>query len=140
MAYQVDDLTQLKHLLEFGDRFLGITDAHDERITALDGKILVGTKAEWAEKATTIPEKGTIIIYSDYATVNDALDVPYDVPNFKVGDGNAYLVDLPFSQDDLRAAIAAHIADDTRHLTPDDRTKLASSVSVSVDGSNLIFA
>ena len=138
MAYQVEDLTRLKHLLEFGSRFLNITDSHNERITALENGqsgILVGTTAEWGAKPTFIPDAGTVIIYSDYASVDDK-----DVPNFKVGDGNAYLVDLPFSQDDLRAVVAAHIADNSKHLSAEDRTKLNDSVSVSVDGSNLIFS
>lgn len=138
MAYQVEDLTRLKHLLELGERILTITDAHNERITALEnaeGGILFGTTAEWQAKPTFIPAAGTIVIYTDYANLNDK-----DVPNFKVGDGNAYLVDLPFSQDDLRAVVAAHIADNTRHLTPEDRTKIEDSVSVEVSGNNLIFS
>ena len=138
MAYQVEDLTRLKHLLEFGERFLNITDSHNERITALEngqGGILVGTTAEWEANPTFVPDAGTIIIYTDYAVLDDK-----DVPNFKVGDGNAYLVDLPFSQDDLRAVVAAHIADNNRHLTAEDRTKLSESVTVSVNGNNLIFS
>lgn len=90
---------------------------------AVNDRILCGTTAEWNAKPSYVPEAGTIVIYSDYAAADNA-----DIPNFKVGDGNAYLIDLPFSQDDLRSLIAAHIADTSKHLSNDDRTKLEDSV------------
>lgn len=138
MAYQVEDLTRLKHLLEFGERFLGITDSHDSRIAALEAGTLhgiyYGTKEYWRTQTSFVPEAGAIVIYSDYATVDGEF-----VPNFKVGDGMAYVVDLPFSQDDLRDALLQHINDNSRHLNEQDREKLENSVTVSVSGTNLIF-
>ena len=138
MAYQVEDLVQLKHLLDYGSRFLGITDAHDERLERLENAhiqgIYFGTKEYWRTQTSFVPEAGAIVIYSDYATLDGEF-----VPNFKVGDGMAYVVDLPFSQDDLRAALLQHIADNNRHLNEQDREKLENSVSVSVSGTNLIF-
>lgn len=98
--------------------------ALDEKVQeAVNDKILCATTAEWNAKASYVPPKGTIVIYSDYASTGNA-----DIPNFKVGDGNAYLIDLPFSQDDLRSLIAAHIADTSAHLSTNDRTKLEDSV------------
>ena len=137
MAYNPEDVTRIKHLLDFGQRFLNITDSHDDRLTALENAtrgIVVGDRAYWNAHATYIPPAGTLCIYTDYATLDGA-----DVPGFKVGDGNAYVVDLAFSQDDLRAAFQAHISNSRIHLSEQDRNKLESSVTVSVTNNNLIF-
>lgn len=91
---------------------------------AVSDNILFGTKAEWEAQPDFVPKHGALVIYADYAKEDGK-----DIPNFKVGDGNAYLVDLPFSQDDLRAALAAHILDTSKHLSDEDRTKLAGSVT-----------
>ena len=142
MAYDLNELTRLKHLVELGDQILDVTDALDVRVTTLEegsgsggsGTIYCNTTNYWAQHPTFIPNKGAIVIYSDHAIVDDR-----NIPAFKVGDGLAYAVDLPFSGDDIRAVLTAHIADNNRHLTEQDRDKLENSVSVSVSGTNLIF-
>lgn len=94
---------------------------------AIKETILYDTKTNWDAKTDFIPPKGTIVIYSDYAKYKDQ-----DYPSFKVGDGNAYLIDLPFSGGDLRAALTAHIENTSIHLSTEDRNKLESSVKASV--------
>ena len=128
MAYNPEDLARVRHLLSLGDQILDVTDALNVRVTDLErggsGTILCNTTNYWAQHTGFVPAKGAIVIYSDHAFVNEK-----SVPAFKVGDGNAYVVDLPFSNDDLRAALAAHINDSSKHLSAQDRTKLGSSVS-----------
>ena len=52
------------------------------------------TEANWKKNAPTfIPRAGEIIIYSP--------DTNYSTPRFKVGDGENYLITLPFSNDEL---------------------------------------
>ena len=51
------------------------------------------TTAQWAELTTLVSKKGEIYIYSDAS--EDAQGNP--VPMAKFGDGNAYVVDLPFA-------------------------------------------
>lgn len=94
---------------------------------AVKETILCDTKENWDAKIGFIPPKGTIVIYSDYTKYEDQ-----DYPCFKVGDGNAYLIDLPFSGDDLRAALSAHIENASIHLSESDRNKLENSVKASV--------
>lgn len=52
------------------------------------------TKAGWASKSSFVPVENCICIYTDYKTIDGV-----DIPGFKVGDGNAYLIDLPFITD-----------------------------------------
>lgn len=67
-----------------------------------------------------IPNAGVIIVYSDYgSTVIDGETVP--VAGIKIGSGNAYVQDLAFIGDDVKAALLNHIADDSVHITPEDR-------------------
>lgn len=131
-------LARIRHMIEMGDQILGVTDRLDIRVTALEkgggggggGVVYCNTKEYWSKQTTFVPPKGAIVIYSDYSTVGEDRNEK-DVPNFKVGDGNAFVVDLPFSHDDLRAALAAHIADTSKHLSTEDRTKLEGSVTAS---------
>ena len=140
MAYQVDDLTLLRHLLDLGERFLTVTDGHDQRIAELESAegesgIYYNTTAHWNSQRSYIPKAGHIVIYSDYAKENEK-----NVPNFKIGDGKAYLIDLPFSQADLRATVMAHINNTAVHLSQGDREKLENSVTASVTGENLVLS
>ena len=70
------------------------------------------TTANWNIQYDFIPMAGSIIIYSDYASVDGV-----NVPNIKIGDGLAYLVDLPFVSDDLRQIITSHISNNVMHVT-----------------------
>lgn len=85
------------------------------------------TTDNWRERLTYIPPRGTIVAYSDYATKDGV-----DIPNFKVGDGLAYLVDLPFVGDDLRDLINEHIQNATIHLSAADRAKWDNKVSCTI--------
>lgn len=135
MSYNPEDLARLKHLYELGDQILNLFDDEASRLDTLigevDGSILYGTKEYWSQQLGFIPKKGAIIIYTDY-TKQYSGETTVDVPNFKVGDGKAYVVDLPFSNDDLRMAIRTHLEDASIHLSEDDRDKLENSVKTSI--------
>ena len=90
-------------------------------------EVLYDTTANWNAYLEYIPPRGAIIAYSDYAVINDI-----DIPTFKIGDGLAYLVDLPFVNDDLRQAFAAHTQDSTIHITAAERAKWNNKVSCSI--------
>lgn len=55
-------------------------------------EIVAKTTAEWAQLPNYISKAGSIYIYTDYT--HDEED--RDVPAMKIGDGNAYVIDLPF--------------------------------------------
>lgn len=64
-------------------------------IAYLGGKILSDTTTGWNSLPNLIGEKGVLYIYTDHL-VNDQGE---NIPGFKVGDGLAYLIDLPFADD-----------------------------------------
>ena len=53
--------------------------------------IVAKTKAEWAVSTSIKSNLGWIYIYIDYRQEED-----HNIPAIKIGDGNAFVVDLPF--------------------------------------------
>lgn len=98
-----------------------------DRLTKDLGIVYDGTSAYWAGQIEFIPQSGAVVVYSDYATIDDKL-----VPNMKIGDGTTYVVDLPFVSDDLRAVIAEHITDKTTHISAADRARWDNKVTCDV--------
>lgn len=78
--------------------------------------VSVDTTAGWNSSVGFIPKAGEIIVYSDYTTVDGAA-----VPAIKIGDGGAYVQDLPFVGDDIRESLLNHINDQGVHLQPGER-------------------
>lgn len=67
------------------------------------------TTANWNAATGFIPMAGEIIIYTDYrkeTTVENGQTVTKDVAGIKIGDGRAYVQDLPFqsgvTENDIR--------------------------------------
>lgn len=97
-------------------------------------KVLYADTATWNSQAQLVSQQGYIYIYSDYKQDGEG----NDIPGIKVGDGNAYLIDLPFST----KLIDEHIADTTRHITAAERTAWNNKVRCYIDTNNdqnLIF-
>ena len=59
----------------------------------IDKPLSEGTSEFWKSQTTYIPRKGEIVIYTDYGQDEKG----NNIPNFKVGDGNAYVMDLHFA-------------------------------------------
>lgn len=96
----------------------------------LNGRIRmkIDTTERWRQNLTFVPLKGEIVCYSDYATVDGV-----NIPNFKIGDGNAYGVDLPFVGDDIRVELTAHIRDRVSHITDEERAFWNNKVRCYID-------
>lgn len=75
----------------------------------------------WNNKVNFIPEQGQIIIYTDKTTVVDEEGKTIKYPGIKIGDGNAYLIDLPFIGDDNVELLLDHINNRTVHITQEER-------------------
>lgn len=130
------------------------------------GAILYNSKAEWDAQRDLVSRKGTIYIYSDYQTADDGTGGTEYIPGIKVGDGKAYLIDLPVANpvaseqlvqqianrvaevvsDQIAASVITDIRadlDSTASLvTPEDREKWNGKVSSTVnddDPENLIL-
>jgi len=98
---------------------------------SLDGlaEVSYGTRAHWEANPMFVPPKGSIVVWSDHGTLNGK-----KVPGFKIGDGNAYNIDLPFVGDDvaarIEAALAVHVGTQSIHVSASDRGSWNNKVSI----------
>ena len=115
-------------------------------------RMKIDTTANWRLASDFIPLQGEIIVYSDFSE-KEVNGETVKIPNFKIGDGLAYGIDLPFVGDDVRNDLLAHMDDRNIHITNAERefwnnkvrcyvetnVETINGESVIVDGENLIF-
>lgn len=97
-------------------------------------KILYDTKANWDKQTTLVSEQKTVYIYSDAYQDSQG----NDIPGVKIGDGNAYVVDLQFAG----KLYDEHLADTVKHITAEERAAWNGKVRCYLDTNNaeiLIF-
>ena len=63
-------------------------------------EIVSDTMANWNKQTSLIAKANTIYVYTDYKTIGNV-----NIPGFKVGTGNAALIDLPFITDWIKPSI-----------------------------------
>ena len=94
------------------------------------GIVSENTNDGWASNPTYVPKKGELVIYTDTA-------------NIKIGDGSAYLVDIPFVGSEETEAIIEelreHMADDISHVTQADRDFWNAKLNYSLSDENLVL-
>lgn len=98
-------------------------------------KVLYDNTASWNSQPQLVSQVGYIYIYSDYKQDSKG----NNIPGIKVGDGNAYLIDLPFST----KLIDEHIADAIIHITQTERDFWNNKVTCYIDDNNntrLVFS
>lgn len=96
-----------------GETLIGDKSSEDLHIVACK------TSAEWAELTDLVSREGEIYVYSDAGANGE--------PMVKIGDGNAYVVDLPFTAvTDFR-------------ITDTDIQNWNNKVAVRIEGDRLIF-
>lgn len=97
--------------------------------------VISGTAEYWNAHRTYIPDKGVIVIYEDYSVDNSG----NPIPAFKVADGKAYVIDLPFSTIN---GFEDHIKNNQIHITQAERElwndKWRGYIDIS-DPCNLVF-
>lgn len=128
-----------------------VWDSEKERWIDLSGtsgvKIYYDLKSSWDMQKTLVGEKNAIYVYTDYKTIYDDLgNVVSYVPNIKIGDGKAYLVDIPFISTDedieARKDLQDHINDLSVHITQAERQFWNNKCRVyesDVDGETIVF-
>ena len=82
------------------------------------------TTQHWNEALGFIPLEGELIVYNDYKIIQKEVDGEVrqvKVPGLKIGDGMAYIQDLPFVNEDLRIKIMEHIDNPDIHVSVADR-------------------
>lgn len=74
-----------------------------------------GTKEYWDSQISYVPPMNSILVYwIENQDENNNITL---TPKLKIGDGNAYCVDLPFIDDKLLEKIDNHINDTDIHVT-----------------------
>lgn len=73
----------------------GMDAAFESVIHTHSTGILYGTTEEWNARRDLVSIKNILYVYTDHSITEDGKNIP----GFKVGDGLAYLIDLPFSTD-----------------------------------------
>ena len=82
------------------------------------------TTANWNNAVGFIPMPGEIIIYDDYETktytveeYGELVTKTVNIPNIKIGTGNAYVQDLAFVDQKTREILMEHINNQEIHTT-----------------------
>ncbi len=96
----------------------------------VDGKadIKSGTTEYWAASGY-IPAANEIIVYTDKSSKEVDGETVY-IPGIKVGSGNAYVSDLAFVGDEVADSLLAHINDNVRHITAEERSSWNNKLNV----------
>lgn len=84
-------------------------------------KALIDTTENWNLKPTFIPDKGLFIVYIDHGMIIREGET-VNVPGIKIGDGAAYLIDLPFIGEDWYGVLEEHIQNTDIHVNPDEKS------------------
>ena len=87
-------------------------------------KIKHDTTENWNNAIGFIPLPGELIVYDDYETktyqveeYGETVTKTVQIPNIKIGTGNAYVQDLGFVDEKTRDMLMAHINDHDIHVT-----------------------
>lgn len=114
--------------------------ASGERVVgkAIVHNVYSDTTANWNSKITYVPEDGDIIIYIDKSTIEEN-GTTKNVPGIKIGDGNAYCVDLPFVADDIAKDLYDHIDNASIHVSSQDRSFWDNKLNLNLNGEILEF-
>lgn len=82
------------------------------------------TTQHWNEARGFIPLKGELIIYEDYEVktytveeYGETVTKTVNIPNIKIGTGNAYVQDLAFVDEKMRDILMSHIQNEDIHTT-----------------------
>ena len=98
----------------------------------LNKQVLFNTTAAWDAQVHLTSQPNTLYIYTDHQIDSQG----NLIAGIKVGDGNAYLIDMPFTDE----VIMEHINDNIRHITAEERAFWNNKVSCYLaDGDRVIF-
>lgn len=103
-------------------------------------KIKHDTTANWDRASGFIPLAGEIIVYDDYETktyiveeYGEEVEKTVNIPNIKIGTGNAFVQDLAFVDSKTKETLMEHINDLDVHTTLQE--KLFWNNKVNIDDS-----
>ena len=95
------------------------------------------TTENWNNAIGFIPLPGEIIIYEDYETktyeveeYGETVTKTVNIPNIKIGTGNAYVQDLAFIDSNTKDILMAHIQDHDIHVTLQEKVFWNNKINV----------
>ena len=95
------------------------------------------TTEHWNQAVGFVPLPGEVIVYEDYEsrTINieengEMTTKVINIPNIKVGTGNAYVQDLAFVDERTRDLLMAHIDNYDIHVTLGEKTFWNNKINV----------
>lgn len=115
-------------------------------ILAVSGRISdipihYGTSEHWNSQPDLVGKKSHIYVYSDYAETEIDGEI-VAVPNIKIGDGSAFLIDNPFISKSVEDILNLHIDDNSVHISETERDFWNKKVRCFIDpedNENVIF-
>ena len=103
-------------------------------------KIKHDTTENWNNAIGFIPLAGELIVYDDYETktytveeYGETVTKTVNIPNVKVGTGNAYVQDLAFIDESIRDIVMQHIHDYDIHVTLQEKVFWNNKVNIDDD-------
>ena len=106
-----------------------------------DIPIHYGTTEHWNSQPDLIGKKSHIYVYSDFGEAEIDGEI-VSVPNIKIGDGNAFLIDNPFLTASVEDLLKLHIDDSSVHISDHERDLWNNKVRCFIDPEcpeNIIF-
>ena len=101
------------------------------------------TTAGWNSNPQYLPKQGEICIYTDHTVLVDDQGRTVAYPDIKIGDGNSYLIDMPFVSAGTRyallSALQEHENNHIVHITQAEREFWNAKLNNEVVGEELIF-
>lgn len=95
------------------------------------------TTEHWNQAVGFVPLPGELIIYEDYESVTYNVEEngvmvtkTINIPNIKIGTGNAYVQDLAFVDEKMRDILISHINDYDVHVALGERNFWNNKINV----------
>ena len=114
--------------------------------TRYKSKFLVrrDTTANWNAHRDFVPMSGEIIVYTDYGSTFDEQGNTVNVPGIKIGDGNAYCIDLPFitdgaQQQSILDELRRHEANTAIHTSEEEKDFWDAKLNCDIEGETLML-
>lgn len=106
--------------------------------------IYYDTKENWDAQPSLVSEEGAVYIYSNYQTIYDEVGNPTFIAGLKIGDGSAYLIDMPFVTEAMTGALLEHISNTDVHVTAAEKefwnNKVSSYIDAQQDAETLVLS
>ena len=96
--------------------------------------VVAKTKQQWESENRQTSQPGVLYVTTDYKTVTKD-ETTYNIPAFKIGDGNGYIVDLPYATVDEQTFFD-HVNDRVVHITQGEREFWNNKNRVEIDENN----